>query len=151
MSNGEARCAGCHLLVGTAIKARESMAYQRAREHVLAWLNQPLSAPAYGIDISAYLGGRSMWTKEMAASFKDALTRMLREILPAALTVEQAFETMGYLSKDKAVSLDNFEAMKIKAYQRGDELQTIKDENRTIKAENSDLRRKVERLERKRP
>jgi hypothetical protein len=35
--------------------------------------------------------------------------------------------------------------------ERGDELQTVNDEMRAIKAENSDLRRKVERLERKRP
>jgi hypothetical protein len=55
----------------------------------------------------------------------------------------------GYVPKDKAVSLADFEAMKVKAYERGDKLQATEDDLTKIKAENSDLRRKVERLERR--
>jgi hypothetical protein len=140
--------------------------YQRAREYALAWLEMPLSddpiaselvasvqrrlltprdpfplpPPEYGVDMSPFI---------KTPGFGEAVRHAIEMIKPATLSLDEMMLSAGYVPKDKAVSLADFEAMKVKAYERGDELQTVKDENRAIKAENSDLRRKVERLERR--
>jgi hypothetical protein len=172
MSNGEARCAGCHLLVGTVIKNQERLYEQGAEmlrhagqypEKVLAELLSadpltaalsaqvarhlvtprdpfPLPPPEYGVNMSPFI---------KTPGFGEAVRHAIEMIKPATLSLDEIMLSAGYVPKDKTVPHADFEAMKVKAYERGDELQTIKDEIRTIKAENSDLRRKVERLERR--
>jgi hypothetical protein len=172
MSNGEARCAGCHQLVGTVIQNQERLYEQGAEmlrhagqypDKVLAEL---LAADPLTTALSAEVARRLVTPRDpfplpppeygvdmspylKTPGFGKALKDALSQVLPPSIPVDEAFAAMGYVSKDKAITQAEFQKMQNLAHERGDKLQIVEDEIRAVKAENSDLRRKVERLERR--
>lgn len=131
--------------VGTTLdaNARAAADYARPREHAAACLNQPLSAPAYGVDMSALLN--PLTPEVFGKAMRDGLTQML----PPHVTLDEAMASMGYVPKATSTPLAAYESAIRLAQTRGDENQTIVDEKRELEAENSRLRRKVEKLERR--
>jgi hypothetical protein len=174
MSNGEARCAGCHLLVGTAIKNQERLYDQfgemlrHAGQYPEKVLAELLSADPLTTALSKQVARRLLTPRDpfplpppeygvdmspfiKTPGFGEAVRHAIEMIKPATLSLDEMMLSAGYVPKADVVKLAHqlSEGALRLVQERGDELQTVNDEMRAIKAENSDLRRKVERLERR--
>lgn len=172
MSNGEARCAGCHILVGTAIKNQERLYEQgaemlrQAGQYTDKVLAELLSADPLTTALSDSVARRLLTPRESfplpppeygvdmspylkTPGFGKALKDALSQVLPPDIPIEEAMAAMGYVPKADTVPRHALEATERICMKRGDELQAAQDDLTKIKSENSDLRRKVERLERR--